>query len=94
MKGIAEESGESWESTEDKVKQIFTEKLQLESPPTIERAHRTGKGKKPDGTLKARTVVCKLFNWKERETILKAARKIKPCGIYIYGDLAEETMAK
>lgn len=30
----------------------------MESPPAIERAHRTGKDKKPDGTSKPRTVVC------------------------------------
>ena len=67
------------------MKETFTEKLQLELPPAIERAHRTGKDKKP---------VCKLYDWKEREAILKAARRIKPHGIHIYKDLAEETMAK
>ena len=66
----------------------------MDSPPAIERAHRSGKGKKPDGTPKPRTVVCKLYDWKEREAILKAARRIKPHGIHIYEDLAEETMAK
>ena len=94
IEGIVEESGESWESTEGKVKEMFTEKLQMDIPPAIERAHRTGKGKKPDGTPKPRTVVCKLYDWKEREAILKAARRIKPQGIHIYEDLAEETMAK
>ena len=94
IEGIVEESSESWESTEGKVKEMFTEKLQMDSPSAIERAHRTGKGKKPDGTPKPRTVVCKLYDWKEREAILKAARRIKPHGIHIYEDLAEETMAK
>ena len=85
IEGIVEESGESWESTEVKVnsKEKFTEKLQMESLPTIERAHRTGKDKKPDGTPKPRTVVRKLYDWKEREAILKAARRIKPHGIHI-----------
>ena len=41
-----EESGESWESTEGKVKEMFTEELQMDSPPAIEHAHRTGKDKK------------------------------------------------
>ena len=96
IEGIVEESGESWESTEVKVnsKEKFTEKLQMESLPTIERAHRTGKDKKPDGTPKPRTVVRKLYDWKEREAILQAARRIKPHGIHIYEDLAKETMAK
>ena len=92
IEGVVEESGVSWESTEGKVKEMFTEKLQMDSPPAIERAHRTGKGKKPDGTPKPRTVVCKLYDWKDREAILKAARRIKPQGIHIFEDLAEETL--
>ena len=94
IEGIVEESGESWESTEVKVKETFTEKLQMESPSAIARTHRTGKDKKPDGMAKPRTVVCKLYDWKEREAILKAARRIKPHGVHIYEDLAEETIAK
>ena len=78
IEGIVEESGESWESTEGKVKEMFTEKLQMDIRPAIDRAHRTGKGKKPDGTPKPRTVVCKLYDWKEREAILEAAKRIKP----------------
>ena len=94
IEGIVEESGESWESTDVKVKEMCTEELQMESPPAIERVHRTEKDKKPDGTPKPRTVVCKLYDWKEREAILKAARRNKPHGIHIYKDLAEETMVK
>ena len=72
---------------------MFTEKLQMESPPAIERAHRTRKDKKADGTPKPKTVVCKLYDWKKREAILKAAKRIdiKPHGIHIYEDLPEET---
>ena len=40
IEGVVEESGESWESTEVKVKEIFSKKFQMDSPPAIERAHR------------------------------------------------------
>ena len=43
--------------------------------------------------LNQEQLYCK-FDWKERETILKTGRRIKPHGIYIFADLAEETMAK
>ena len=76
------------------MKEMFTEKLQMDIPPAIERARRTGKGKKPDGTPKPRTVVCKLYDWKEKEAILKAARRIKPQGIHIYEDLAVEAKGR
>ena len=42
--------------------EMFTEKLKMDSPPAIERAHRTRKDKKPNDTPKLRTVVCKLYN--------------------------------
>ena len=73
IEGIVEESGESWESTEVKVnsKEMFTEKLQMESLPATEHAHRTRKDKKPDGTPKPRTVVCKLYDWKKEKRSFK-----------------------
>ncbi|XP_068742255.1 uncharacterized protein [Montipora capricornis] len=60
----------------------------------IERAHRTGRPTRHDGTPKPRTVVCKFTSYKAKESILKAARRMKPEGIHIFEDLAEETMEK
>ena len=73
IEGIVEEPGESWESKEGKVKEIFTEKLKMESTPAIERAHRTGKDEKPDGTPKPRTVVYVNFTIgrKEKRSCIK-----------------------
>ena len=44
--------------------------------------------------LKPRMVVCKFTSYKAKEFIRKTTRRIKPEGIYIYEDLAEETMEK
>ena len=41
-----------------------------------------------------RTVVVKFTSYKEKEAILKKARRIKPEGLNIFEDLAEETMEK
>lgn len=41
--GIKEESKETWEDTEQKVKATFMDKLNLDYTPEIERAHRTGR---------------------------------------------------
>ena len=38
---IIETSGETWEDYEEKLLQVFQEKLSLECPIEIERAHRT-----------------------------------------------------
>ena len=64
----------------------------MESPPAIERAYRTGKDKKPDGTPQSRTVVFKLYDWKEREAIGKAESSLME-SIFIK-ILLRETMAK
>lgn len=41
-----------------------------------------------------RTIVCCLSNWKQKDQILKAARRIKPKGIYVNEDLAAETLVR
>ena len=73
---------------------VLVDKLNLEPVPEIERAHRTGRPTRHDGTPKPRTVVCKFASYKAKESILKAARRVKPEGIHVFEDLAEETMEK
>ena len=41
-----------------------------------------------------RTIVCCLRDWKERETILKCARRIKPDNIFVKEDLSPATLEK
>lgn len=94
--GITEEADETWEATECKVKKILKEKLNLTEVPRIERAHRTGRLRNPDGSHRAkpRTVVCKLYDWKVKETILKAARTVRPPGLFVNEDYAEATVMR
>ena len=94
FEGVSEDPNEKWEDTEDKIKNVLVEKLDLVSAPEIDRAHRTGRPANQDGTPKPRTVVCKLTSYKAKESILRKARRIKPEGISIFEDLAEEAMAK
>ena len=95
--GIPESSDEAdWNITEEKVKKQLVERLNLREPPKIERAHRTGPRKYRYGTLrnKPRTIVCKLYDWKEKESLIKRAKEIKPTGLYLNKDLAKETIRK
>ena len=75
---------------EAKVKNLLVENLDFESAPEIERAHRTGRTGRQDGTPKPRTVVCKFTIYKAKEAILKKVRRIKAEVLYIFEDLAEE----
>ena len=64
----------------------LVEKLDFESAPEIERAHRTGRARRQDGTPKPRTVVCKFTSYKAIEAILEKARRAKPEGLNIFED--------
>ena len=86
--GIPEETDETWDQMESKVKEAIEQKLQIQSV-SIERAHRIGK-RRSDG--KPRTVICKLYDWKLKERLLKDARRKKPDGLFIKEDFADQTM--
>ena len=67
MDGVTVRKGKTWEQCEEEIRNIFKEKLGLESI-EIERAHRS-KGKTSNN--KPRTVVCKLLSYKQKKTVLK-----------------------
>ncbi len=94
--GIPEKRSETWDDSEAMVKSVLKEKLGLASEPRIERAHRVGYSTKRDGSPRnaRRPIVCRLYDWKEKEHILKQARIHKPSGLYVNDDVAEATMAK
>ena len=53
--------------------------------------------KKPEGAKKSgqpRTIVCRLKNWKQKEAVVRKARKEKPEGLFICEDLAVATLEK
>lgn len=43
---------------------------------------------------KPRTVICKMKDWKQKESIVKTARRMKPTGILIFDDISSETRRK
>ena len=93
VSGIPEAERESWEDSEAKVKAVIKEKLQINVD--IERAHRVDKRKShKKNTNQPRTIVCRLRDWKQREAVIRKARKIKPYGLYVSEDLAPETLQK
>ena len=73
------------------MKEVLTEKLQLDFSPNVERAHRVS-SQESNNKLKPKTVVCKLYDWKEKYYIVRQARKLKPRGIFVNKDFAEETV--
>ena len=45
-------------------------------------------------TIQPKTVVVKFESYKDRDTVMRAARKEKPRGVYINEDLSQRVMAR
>ena len=88
--GISESKYETWEKCEEKVDEVFHEKLGLDNI-HIERAHRIKRGKR-DKSTKPRTIVCNLLSFKEKKLVLKNANKLKNTNIFIDEGFFPETM--
>ena len=86
--GIEESPDETWETCENKIKDIIKEKLDIETDVELDRCHRMGKkrGNRP------RTLICRFTKFKDKQCVLSNARKLKGTNIYIYGDFSQGTM--
>ena len=76
--GFQEETNETWEESESIITDFVKEKLGIEEDILIERAHRTGKIQRNDGTRnRKRTIVVKFLNFKGKSRILHVYREKK-----------------
>lgn len=83
ISGMAESgSGETWEQTAVKVTSLLADKLQLPGV-ELERAHRVGQ-RRDD---KPRPVVARFTRYRDRETAMRSARKLRGTNIYFNDDL-------
>ena len=78
---------ETWEQTEQILKSMIQERLEIEDVNT-ERAHRVGN---TNSTL-PRTIIAKFSSFKGKQIVLSAAKKLKGQNIYINEDFSKETM--
>ena len=87
-----EVNADTWADTEAAMRRSFVSALNISvnQDIRIERAHRmTGNSH----SSKPRTIVVKFESFKDRETILHAARKQKPRGLYFNEDLSQRVLA-
>ena len=80
----------TWEKFEEKVNEVFREKLGLENI-YIERKQRV-KRRKNDTSTKSRTIVCILLSFKEKKLVMNNTKKLKNTNIFIDKDFCPETM--
>ena len=87
--GIEEYQQETWDDTEQVLKDFLDEHLGLRSI-GIERPHRVGP--KVDNSETPRTIVVKFSSFKAKELILKKANQLKGTGYYISEAFSKETL--
>ena len=95
--GIPEKDpNESWEESENLVKNAIKEHLNIEEDVMIERAHHVGRSHpldRHDGSkVKPRPIVARFQFWKQKDHVIRAARKSKPKNIKFYEDFAKATL--
>jgi hypothetical protein len=93
FEGIEETEGETWEKSEELIKNLLKEKLNIKDGIQIERAHRAGRKDNEKDKQRKRTIVVKFLNFKDREIILEKYRKLKLWNenMYINEDFSERT---
>nr|XP_033465134.1 uncharacterized protein LOC117245763 [Epinephelus lanceolatus] len=87
---IKDSQGDTWAETEEKVKKVLAEKLQMNQVIKMERAHRTGK----PGGGRPRPIVVKFLRYKDRTAILRRTNSLKGTKIYINEDFTDTVRRK
>ena len=92
--GFQKETNEMWEESESIITYFVKEKLGMEEDILIERAHRTGKIQRNDGTKnRKRKIVVKFLNFKDKWRILHTYRekKLLKQKVFVNKDFSKET---
>ena len=89
------EARETWQETETALRQVVQRELKLPADQVgalqIERAHRTGA---PTTTQRERTIVVKFASFKDRDTIIRSARTVKPKGFFFNEDFSQRVISR
>ena len=88
--GVQEDSGENWEQTTKKVQDLVREKIGIETPVVIERAHRVGQPNSP----RPRTIVAKFLHFNDKQNIIRNSPKLKGSNIFVNEDLCLASQTK
>ena len=89
--GIKETKGETWNDCEEKVQDMFAQKLGLDGT-EIECARRVKCNSRDSNTNRPRTIVVKLLRFKDKTKIFQNANKFKGQNIFINNDFSKATL--
>ena len=88
--GISESKYETWEKCEEKVDEVFREKLGVDNS-HIERAHCVERVKNYK-SAKIKTIVCNLSSFQEKELAMRNVKQLKNTSIVMDEDFSPKTM--
>ena len=93
--GVKERAEETWADTGQALRKVLETDLKMPADLVkaiaIERAHRTGGAQNAD---RARTVVVKFTNFKDRDSVLQAARANRPRGVFVNEDFSMRVVSR
>ena len=96
VEGILGSENERWDVTEEKLKKVIKDELDIENV-VIEGGHKVkqnnDKNEDNDQTRKPPTVVAKLLHFKDKQDILHEAKSRKIRNFYFKEDFSRETLA-
>ena len=90
FEGIPESPNETWQESESKIKhQISSHMPEVGTDFVIERAHRVGR---PRSDSKPRKIVARFLNYKDREAVFKAKKKLHGTNMFVNEDYSDRVI--
>ena len=92
FEGIPESPNETWQESESKVKHLISSHMpEVGTDFVIERAHRVGT---PRSDSKPRKIVARFLNYKDREAVFKAKKKLHGTNMFVNEDYSDRVIKK
>ena len=92
FEGIHESSNETWQESESKIKHLISSHMpEVGTDFVIERAHRVGR---PRSDSKPRKIVARFLNYKDREAVFKAKKKLHGTNMFVNEDYSDRVIKK
>lgn len=93
FEGIEESTNETWQDTENKVKYLISSHMpEVGGDIVLERAHRVGRHSSAES--KPRKIVAHFLNYKDRESVLKAKKKLRGTNVFVNEDYSDRVKKK
>ena len=92
FEGIPESPNETWQESESKIKHLISSHVpEVGTDFVIERAHRVGT---PLSDSKPRKIVARFLNYKDREAVFKAKKKLHGTNMFVNDDYSDRVITK